>query len=166
MATVTLKGSPIQTSGSLPRVGSQAPEFKLVKGDLSEVSLADFKGQKKIINIFPSIDTGTCALSVRTFNEKASALPDVTILNISADLPFAQQRFCGAEGIEKVGVYSSFRSSFAKDWGLEITDGPLMGLCSRVILVLDENDKVLHAEQVGEIVDEPNYEAAIAALTI
>ena len=166
MATITIKGTPTQTSGNLPAVGSQAPDLTLINVKLSEVTLADFKTKKKIISVFPSIDTPTCALSVRTFNQNATKLNDVVVLNISSDLPFAQKRFCGAEDINNVEVLSTYRSNFAQDWGLEITDGPLTNLCSRVIIVLDENDKVIHTEQVAEIGDEPNYEAAIAALTI
>lgn len=164
MASITLKGNPVNTLGNLPAVGENAPTLNLVRNDLSEVNLSAWDGKKKILSIFPSVDTGTCATSVRTFNKNASELEGVAVLNISADLPFAQSRFCGAEGIDKVEVLSSFRSSFAKDWGLEMTDGPLKGLCSRAIIVLDENNKILHTEQVGDIVDEPNYGAALSAL--
>lgn len=164
MATITLKGSPVQTSGNLPQVGGTAPAMNLVKNDLSEVTLANYAGKKKIVSIFPSLDTGTCAASVRAFNKNAAELTNVVVLNVSADLPFAQARFCGAEGIDKVETLSTFRSTFAQDWGLEIVDGPLAGLCSRVIIVLDENNKVMHAQQVGEIVDEPNYGLALEAL--
>ncbi len=164
MASITLKGNPVNTLGNLPAVGENAPALNLVRNDLSEVNLSAWDGKKKILSIFPSVDTGTCATSVRTFNKNASELEGVAVLNISADLPFAQSRFCGAEGIDKVEVLSAFRSSFAKDWGLEMTDGPLKGLCSRAIIVLDENNKILHTEQVGDIVDEPNYGAALSAL--
>ena len=165
MASITLGGNPIQTSGELPKVGSQAPDFKLVKNDLSIATLADFKGSKLVLNIFPSIDTGTCATSVRSFNAKASALENTKVLCISRDLPFAQQRFCGAEGLENVINLSDFKSgSFGKDYGLEITDGVLAGLHSRVVLVVDENGTVTYTQQVPEIADEPNYDAAIAAL--
>lgn len=164
MASITLKGNPVNTLSNLPAVGENAPALTLVRNDLSEVNLSNWDGKKKILSIFPSVDTGTCATSVRTFNKNASELEGVAVLNISADLPFAQSRFCGAEGIDKVEVLSSFRSSFAKDWGLEMTDGPLKGLCSRAIVVLDENNKILHTEQVGDIVDEPNYAAALSAL--
>ena len=165
MASITLGGNPIQTSGELPKVGSQAPDFKLVKNDLSIATLADFKGSKLVLNIFPSIDTGTCATSVRSFNAKASALENTKVLCISRDLPFAQKRFCGAEGLENVINLSDFKSgSFGKDYGLEITDGVLAGLHSRVVLVVDENGTVTYTQQVPEIADEPNYDAAIAAL--
>jgi thiol peroxidase len=164
MASITLKGNPVNTLGNLPAVGELAPALNLVRNDLSEVNLSAWDGKMKILSIFPSVDTGTCATSVRTFNKNASELEGVAILNISADLPFAQSRFCGAEGIDKVEVLSTFRSTFAKDWGLEMTDGPLMGLCSRAIIVLDENNKILHTEQIGDIVDEPNYGAALSAL--
>lgn len=165
MATITLKGNPVHTSGNLPSKGSAVPDFKLVRTDLSEVTLSSFAGKKKVLNIFPSIDTPTCAMSVRRFNKEAAALGNVAVLNISADLPFAQKRFCGAEGIQNVEVLSSFRSPFAKDYGLQISDGLLSGLCSRAVLVLDENNKVMHAEQVGEIANEPNYDAALASLS-
>ncbi|MBK9224990.1 MAG: thiol peroxidase [Flavobacterium sp.] len=165
MASITLGGNPIQTSGELPKVGSQAPDFKLVKNDLSIATLADFKGSKLVLNIFPSIDTGTCATSVRKFNQTASQLENTKVLCISRDLPFAQKRFCGAEGLENVINLSDFKSgSFGKDYGLEITDGVLAGLHSRVVLVVDENGTVTYTQQVPEIADEPNYDAAIAAL--
>ena len=165
MATVTLGGNPIHTSGELPQVGSKLVDFKLIKNDLSVATLADFAGKKLVLNIFPSIDTGTCATSVRKFNESASALENTTVLCISRDLPFAQKRFCGAEGLENVINLSDFKEgSFGKNYGLEITDGPLAGLHSRVVIVLDENGTILHTEQVKEIADEPNYEAALAVL--
>jgi len=165
MASITLGGNPIHTSGELPKVGSQAPDFKLVKNDLSIATLADFKGSKLVLNIFPSIDTGTCATSVRKFNQTASQLENTKVLCISRDLPFAQKRFCGAEGLENVINLSDFKSgSFGKDYGLEITDGVLAGLHSRVVLVVDENGTVTYTQQVPEIADEPNYDAAIAAL--
>lgn len=165
MATITLGGNPINTNGELPKVGSNAPQFQLVKTDLSEVTLADFAGSRLVLNIFPSIDTGTCAASVRHFNESASKLENTKVLCISRDLPFAQKRFCGAEGLENVENLSDFKEgSFGKNYGLEIVDGPLAGLHSRVVIVLDENGIVKHAEQVGEIADEPNYEAALASL--
>lgn len=164
MAQITLKGNPVRTSGDLPAKGTAAPAFKLVKGDLSDATLESYTGKKKILNIFPSIDTGTCAMSVRKFNKEASDLGNVAVLNISVDLPFALSRFCGAEGIKNAEALSAFRSGFAKDYGLLITDGPLAGLCSRAVVVLDETNKVLHAEQVKEIVDEPNYDAALRAL--
>ena len=165
MATVTLGGNPIHTNGELPKTGSKAPEFNLVKTDLSMATLADFAGSKVVLNIFPSIDTGTCATSVRTFNAKASTLDNTKVLCISRDLPFAQKRFCGAEGLENVINLSDFNTgNFGKDYGLEITDSVLVGLHSRVVIVLDENGIIKYAEQVPEIADEPNYESALAAL--
>lgn len=165
MATVTLGGNPIHTSGELPKVGDSIKDFQLVKVDLSVANLESYKGSKLVLNIFPSIDTGTCATSVRQFNAKASELNNTKVLCISRDLPFAQKRFCGAEGIENVETLSDFKDgSFGKNYGLEIVDGPLAGLHSRVVIVADENGKVLHAEQVAEIANEPNYEAALAVL--
>lgn len=160
MATITLRGNPVETSGELPAVGSTAPDFSLLKQDLTRVSLKDFPG-KKVLNIFPSIDTPVCATSVRKFNQLV-ADKGVTVLAISEDLPFALKRFCGAEGIEKVVPLSAFRSSFGKDYGVELKTGPLAGLCSRAVVVLDENNKVVYAEQVPEIGQEPNYDAALA----
>ncbi len=165
MATITLGGNPIHTNGELPKTGSKAPEFQLVKTDLSTTTLADYAGSKLVLNIFPSVDTGTCAASVRHFNQSASALENTKVLCISRDLPFAQKRFCGAEGLENVENLSDFKSgSFGKDYGLEMTDGALAGLHSRVVLVIDENGVVVYSEQVPEIADEPNYDAALAAL--
>jgi len=165
MASITLGGNPIKTSGELPKVGSKAPNFQLVKTDLSIATLADYDGSKVVLNIFPSIDTGTCATSVRAFNAKASALNNTKVLCISRDLPFAQKRFCGAEGIENVENLSDFKTGgFGKDYGLEIVDSVLAGLHSRVVIVLDENGIVIYEEQVPEIADEPNYEAALASL--
>ena len=164
MANITLKGNPIHTSGTLPSLSAKAPDFKLVRTDLSETGLSNFQGKKKILNIFPSVDTGTCAASVRKFNKEASSHPKIVILNISADLPFAQKRFCGTEGIESADILSSFRSTFAKDYGLQIVDGPLAGLCSRAVLVLDEENRVIYSQQVSEIADEPNYDAALKAI--
>ena len=165
MASITLGGNPIHTSGSLPQVGTMAPDFKLVNSDLAIVSLADYKGSKVVLNIFPSIDTGTCATSVRTFNAKASTLANTKVLCISRDLPFAQKRFCGAEGLENVENLSDFKDgSFGKSYGLEITDSVLAGLHSRVVIVLDENGVVTYSEQVPEIANEPNYENALATL--
>ena len=165
MASITLGGNPVITSGELPNVGSKAPEFELIKTDLSIATLADFLGSKLVLNIFPSVDTGTCAASVRKFNENASQLENTKVLCISRDLPFAQKRFCGAEGLENVINLSDFKSgSFGKDFGLEIMDSVLAGLHSRVVIVLDENGIVQYAEQVAEIADEPNYESALAAL--
>ena len=165
MAHITLGGNPVTTSGELPQIGTQAPDFTLVKTDLSTVSLADFKGSKLVLNIFPSVDTGTCAASVRQFNQKASGLENTTVLCISRDLPFAQNRFCCAEGLDKVVSASDFRDgSFGAAYGLNIVDGPLKGLNSRVVIVLDENGVVKYTEQVADIKDEPNYDNAIAAL--
>jgi len=165
MASITLGGNPIHTSGELPKIGTKAPNFKLVKTDLSTASLADYSGSRVVLNIFPSIDTGTCASSVRTFNSKASALKNTKVLCVSRDLPFAQKRFCGAEGLENVENLSDFKTgSFGKDYGLEITDSVLAGLHSRVVIVLDENGTIIYTEQVPEIADEPNYEVALAAL--
>ncbi len=165
MATITLKGNTTHTLGSLPETGSSAQDFTLTKGDLSATSLGDYTGKKVVMNIFPSIDTGTCAQSVRQFNKDAAALENTVILCISKDLPFAQGRFCGAEGIENVEMLSDFRNgSFGKTYQVEITDGPLQSLHSRAIVVLDENGKVIYTEQVPEIIDEPNYETALAAL--
>ncbi|TBX70146.1 thiol peroxidase [Flavobacterium silvisoli] len=165
MATITLGGNPIHTNGELPKKGSKAPDFQLAKTDLGYTSLADFKGSKVILNIYPSVDTGTCAASTRTFNAKASALANTKVLCISRDLPFAFKRFCGAEGLDNVICLSDFNTGkFGKDYGLEMTDGALAGLHSRVVIVLDENGTVLYTEQVAEIADEPNYELALAAL--
>lgn len=165
MSQITLKGNPVSTIGELPVVGSKACNFSLVKTDLSSVSLDDFKGTKLVLNIFPSIDTGTCAASVRKFNQEASSLANTKVLCISRDLPFAQNRFCGAEGLENVINLSDFKDgSFGKIYGLEITSGPLAGLHSRCVIVVDENGDVKYTEQVAEITNEPNYQAAIAAL--
>lgn len=165
MASITLGGNPINTSGELPKVGSKLADFKLVKNDLSVADLSTFAGKKLVLNIFPSIDTGTCATSVRKFNESASNLANTTVLCISRDLPFAQKRFCGAEGLENVVNLSDFQEgAFGKSNGLNIVDGVLAGLHSRAIIVTDENGIITHTEQVGEIADEPNYEAALAAL--
>ncbi len=166
MATVTLKGNPVTIGGNLPQPGQSAPDFQLADAKRNLLSLGDFAGKRKILNIFPSIDTPTCATSVRTFNQKASALKNTAVLCISADLPFAQSRFCGAEGIENVSTLSTFRDTakFARDYGVQIVDSSLAGLTARAVVVLDENNKVLHSELVGEIADEPNYEAALAAL--
>jgi thiol peroxidase len=164
MATVTLRGNPIQTNGELPSVGSSAPSFSLVGSDLAEVSEAKFAGKKVVLNIFPSIDTPTCATSVRTFNEKAAGT-DAVVLCVSEDLPFAQNRFCGSEGIENVMTASSFRSDFGAAYGLEMTDGPLKGLLARAVVVLDETGTVIHSELVPEIAQEPDYSAALNAIS-
>ena len=164
MAKITLKGGPVETIGNLPKVGSSAPNFTVTKTDLSGASLKDYAGKRLILNIFPSVDTPTCALSVKRFNEEASKAANTAVLCISADLPFAHKRFCGAEGIENVESASVFRSpSFGKDYGVEITTGVLKGLLSRAIVVIDGSGKVLHTQQVGEIADEPDYASALAA---
>lgn len=165
MAQVTLKGNPVDLAGNLPQPGQQAPDFTLVAKDLAEVSLGQFAGKRKILNIFPSVDTPTCANSVRTFNSTVSKLPNTVVLCISSDLPFAQSRFCGAEGLENVHVLSSFRNpGFAKDYGVAMTSGPLKGLTARAVVVLDENNKVLHSQLVPEIADAPDFAAAEAAV--
>lgn len=165
MATVTLKGQPVDVAGTLPQKGQAAPAWQLTAGDLSDVTLGDFAGKKKILNIFPSIDTPTCATSVRKFNQQASSLPDTVVLCISADLPFAQQRFCGAEGLANVRTLSTFRHpSFREDYGVALAAGPLAGLCARAVVVLDADNRVLHSQLVSEIADEPDYAAALAAL--
>lgn len=165
MATITLKGNEIHTSGNLPLVGSKVADFSLVAGDLSKKTLADFTGSKLILNIFPSIDTGTCAASVRTFNKTASSLDNTKVLCISRDLPFAQGRFCGAEGLDDVVMLSDFISgTFGKTNGLDIIDGPLEGLNSRSIIAVDESGTIVYTEQVPETVDEPNYDAALEAI--
>ncbi|SEB40750.1 thiol peroxidase (atypical 2-Cys peroxiredoxin) [Tenacibaculum sp. MAR_2009_124] len=165
MATINLKGNPIETVGNLPNLNEKAPEFTLTASDLSDKKLSDFTGTKLVLNIFPSVDTGTCAASVREFNKKASELNNTKVVCISKDLPFAQGRFCGAEGIENVIMLSDFRDgNFGKEYGLEITTGPLKGLHSRCIVVIDEKGNVVYTEQVDEIVDEPNYVKALNAL--
>ncbi|MBJ7882636.1 thiol peroxidase [Gelidibacter salicanalis] len=166
MATVTLKGKPVTTSGELPKTGADAPNFKLVATDLSSKSLNDYLGYNVVLNIFPSIDTGTCAQSVRTFNEKASQLDKTKVLCISKDLPFAMSRFCAAEGLENVESLSDFRDgNFGKSFGLTFVDGPLEGLHSRCVVVLNDNAEVIYTEQVSEITEEPNYEAALKSLS-
>jgi thiol peroxidase len=166
MATVTLKGNPFQTTGELPTVGQQAPDFSLVKEDLSALTLADFKGTNLILNIFPSVDTPTCAASVRTFNQRAAAMENTKVVCVSRDLPFAQKRFCGAEGIENVVSASDFASGdFGKNYGIEMANGPLKALHARAVVVIDSDGKVTHTQLVGEIADEPNYDAAIAAVS-
>jgi thiol peroxidase len=165
MASITLGGNPINTSGELPKVGTKLANFNLIQNDLSVASLSSFAGKNLILNIFPSVDTGTCAASVRKFNETAGNLDNTAVLCISRDLPFAQKRFCGAEGLENVINLSDFQSGeFGKINGLEILDGPLAGLHSRVLIVTDSTGTILHTEQVNEIADEPNYEAALAVL--
>jgi len=165
MATVTLRGNPISVSGELPAVGVDAPGFRLVAGDLRDMSLHDFAGKTKVLNVFPSVDTPTCAMSVRKFNERAAALAETVVLCISADLPFAQKRFCGAEGIQNVVMLSLMRGrNFSKDYGLLIENGPLAGLTARAVIVLSADNKVLHTELVAEIAQEPDYDAALKAL--
>lgn len=154
----------MNTSGDLPEPGSKAPDFELVKSDLSTVSSADLAGQRVILNIFPSIDTPTCATSVRTFNERAASLDNTAVICVSADLPFAAGRFCGSEGIENVMTGSTFRGSFLDDYGVKMTDGPLAGVAARSVVVLDGDGTVLHTQLVPEIADEPDYDAAISAL--
>lgn len=164
MVQITLKGNAIQTVGTLPVVGSQVQDFKLVQNDLAEVSLENYAGKRKVLNIFPSIDTPVCSTSVRKFNQGIAALKNTVVLCISKDLPFAQKRFCGAEGIANVTCLSGYRSDFGTTFQVDITTGPLAGLYSRALVVLDENNKVLYSEQVPEIAQEPNYEAALKAL--
>jgi len=165
MAKLTLKGNAINTLGALPKIGSKALEFTLVATDLSEKKLADYKGSRVVLNIFPSIDTGTCAASVRNFNKQAATLSNTKVLCISRDLPFAMSRFCGAEGLENVETLSDFREGqFGKDYQLEVLDGPIQKLHSRAVIVLDEEGTVLYSEQVAEITEEPNYSAVLEVL--
>ncbi|MDO5535082.1 MAG: thiol peroxidase [Propionibacteriaceae bacterium] len=165
MAEITFKGNPVNTAGDLPAVGTAAPDFTLVGSDLSDVTLADQAGRRVVLNIFPSIDTGVCATSVRRFNELAASLDNTTVVCASADLPFALGRFCGAEGIDNVVVGSSFRSSFSDDYGTKMVDGPLAGLNARSVVVIDADGKVVHTELVPEIGQEPDYDAAVQALS-
>ena len=165
MATTAFKGTPIETSGDLPEVGAAAPAFTLVGKDLSDVTSDRFAGTRVELNIFPSFDTGTCAMSVRTFNERAAGLENATVVCVSKDLPFAQARFCGAEGIENVVVGSDFRGTFGDDFGVIQTAGPLRGLLARAVVVLDEQGNVLHSQLVPEISTEPDYDAALAVLS-
>ncbi|MEQ8927285.1 MAG: thiol peroxidase [Fulvivirga sp.] len=165
MAKITLGGKPTNTNGELPKKGTKAPDFTLVKNDLSEASLSDYKGKKVILNIFPSVDTGVCATSVRKFNEKAASLDNTVVLCISKDLPFAQSRFCGAEGIENAITLSGFRNdTYSKDYGVELVDAGFKGLNARAVVVVGEDGLVKHSELVPEIGQEPNYDAALAAL--
>ncbi|MBN1108663.1 MAG: thiol peroxidase [Bacteroidales bacterium] len=164
MAQITLKGNPVNTSGSLPEKGSQAPDFNLVKSDLGTLSFSEMKGKKVILNIFPSLDTSVCATSVRKFNELAAGLNNTVVLAISKDLPFAHGRFCSTEGISNVTTLSGFRDSgFGKAYGVDITDGPMAGLYARSVVVVDESGKVIHTELVPEITHEPDYESALKA---
>tara|TARA_R110000868_G_scaffold985_1_gene7347 strand:- start:1465 stop:1971 length:507 start_codon:yes stop_codon:yes gene_type:complete len=165
MAIVTLKGNKLNTIGNLPKTGASAPDFTLTKSDLSTASLSNYKGKKVVLNIFPSIDTGTCAQSVRQFNQEAAELDNTIVLCVSKDLPFAQARFCGAEGIKNVEMLSDFKDgNFGNSYGLTFADGPLAPLHSRSVVVLNEEGKVIYTEQVSETVDEPNYKAALEAL--
>jgi thiol peroxidase len=165
MAKVTLGGNPVHTSGTLPEIGSKAPEFQLTATDLAPKSLTDYTGHNLVLNVFPSVDTGTCATSIRAFNKAASTLENTKVLCISKDLPFAMARFCGAEGLDNVESLSDFKDgSFGKTYGLDFTDGAFEALLSRCVIVVDAEGKVIHTEQVSEIADEPNYEAALNAL--
>lgn len=163
MADITLGGNPIHTSGELPKVGSKAPDFKLTAADLKDLSLADFRGKRKVLNIVPSLDTPVCATSTRRFNEAAAKLANTVVLVVSADLPFASKRFCATEGLTNVTTLSTLRSSFARDYGIALVDGPLAGVTGRAVVVLDENDNVIHSQLVPEIKQEPDYDAALAA---
>ena len=164
MTKITLHGNAINTRGTLPEIGDLMHDFTMVKTDLSEINFSSFKEKYKLLNIFPSIDTDTCAASVRTFNKNAAELGNVAVINLSLDLPFAQKRFCGAEGIDNVVVASLFRSDFLKYLPIDFTDGPLKGLTSRVIMVINEKNEIIYTEQVAEIVNEPNYKEALVAL--
>ena len=165
VTTVTLAGNPIKIDGTFPTVGAKAPAFSLVNKDLKDVTLADYAGKKKVLNIVASLDTPTCATSTRKFNEKATSMNNTVVLVIAADLPFAMSRFCGAEGLSNVVTLSTMRGAeFMQNYGVAIASGPLAGVTARAVVVLDENDKVIHAELVPEIKNEPNYDAALAAL--
>ncbi|WP_052911840.1 thiol peroxidase [Riemerella anatipestifer] len=164
MAKLTLKGNEISSVGELPKQGETIKDFNLVASDLSEKTKNDFSGKRKVLNIFPSIDTGICAASARKFNEEASKLDNTVVINISRDLPFALGRFCAAEGLNNVETLSDFRSNFGEEFGVTLADSPLKGLLSRAVVITDENDKVIYTEQVSEITNEPNYEAALASL--
>ena len=164
MAHVTLRGNPFDTNGELPPVGSPAPDFSLVGSDLSEITAESLQGKNVVLNIFPSIDTPTCAKSVRAFNERAAGRDDTVVVCVSEDLPFAAGRFCGAEGIANVKTGSAFRSTFAEDYGVRLENGPLAGLTARSVVVVDADGTVVHTQLVGEIADEPDYDAAMAAL--
>ena len=165
MANITLQGNPFNTIGELPATGTSAPGFKLTDAGLKDVTLDDYRGKRKVLSIVPSLDTPVCATSTRAFNEKAAALGDAVVLVISADLPFAQKRFCETEGLERVTPLSMMRDkNFAKEYGVLITDGPLAGLCARAVIVVDENDQVVYTELVPEIAQEPDYDRALAAL--
>ncbi|WP_087484283.1 thiol peroxidase [Brachybacterium massiliense] len=165
MASITFQSNPVSTVGELPQAGSALPAFELVGQDLGAVSSADLAGKRVVLNIFPSLDTGTCAMSVRRFNELAAGLENTVVVCASKDLPFAQARFCGAEGLENVVTGSAFRSSFGEDLGVTMQDGPLAGLLSRAVVIADENGKILYTQQVAEVTEEPDYDAAVAALS-
>jgi thiol peroxidase len=166
MAQVTLKGNPIHTNGDLPAVGAKAPDFRLTGGDLKDVTLADYRGKRKVLNIVPSLDTSVCATSTRKFNERAGRLANTVVLVVSADLPFASKRFCTTEGLQNVVPLALMRDkNFAKDYGILIEDGPLQGICARAVVVLDENDQVVHRQLVPEIGQEPDYDAALKAIS-
>ena len=165
MSTVTLQGTDVEVSGQFPKTGSTAPAFTLTDAGLNELSLTDFAGKRKVLNIFPSVDTGVCAASVRHFNAAAANLSNTVVLCISADLPFAQARFCGAEGLDQVKTLSTFRHpEFKENYGVKLSSGALAGLCARAVIVLDENNQVLYSQLVAEITTEPDYEQALAAL--
>ena len=164
MAQTALRGNPVQTVGDLPAVGSPVPSFTVTGNNLADVTAADFAGKNLVLNIFPSIDTPTCAMSVRTFNQRAADLGDTVVLCVSADLPFAQNRFCGAEGIENVKTGSTFRGNFGEQLGVTLAEGPMAGLMARAVVVVDANGNVVHSQLVPEIAQEPDYDAAIAAL--
>ncbi|MFA5687641.1 MAG: thiol peroxidase [Kiritimatiellales bacterium] len=165
MTQVTFRGSPVKTAGKLPETGSAAPDFTLTKQDLSETKLTDYQGRRLILNIFPSLDTPTCATSVRQFNQRAAALENTVVLCVSMDLPFAQARFCGAAGIKNIETGSGFRSSFGEHYGVTMENGPLAGLYARAVIVIDVAGKTVYTQLVPEIADEPDYDAAIAALS-
>ena len=164
MATITFQGNALHTSGDLPAVGSKAPDFTLVNSELADVTLATYSGKKKVLNIVPSLDTPVCAASTRKFNEKASSLNNTVVLAVSADLPFAQGRFCEAEGLKDVVPLSTFRYSFADDYGVNIIDSALAGLTARAVVVIDENDQVTYVQLVSEVTEEPDYDSALAVL--
>lgn len=164
MATISFQGNPLNTCGDLPAVGSDAPDFSLVNSKLADVALATYPGKKKILNIVPSLDTPTCAASTRKFNEKAAKLDNAVVLVVSADLPFAQSRFCETEGLQNVLPLSTFRSNFADDYGVRLVDTFLAGLTARAVVIIDENNKVIYTQLVSELADEPDYESALAAL--
>jgi thiol peroxidase len=164
MATITFQGKPLNTSADLPAVGTTAPDFSLVSGQLKDLSLANFSGKRKILSIVPSLDTPTCAASTRIFNQKADSLENTVVLVVSADLPFAQGRFCEAEGLKDVIPLSTFRSNFSEEYGVKIVDTILAGLTARAIVIIDEQDQVIYTELVSEVADEPDYESALAVL--